>query len=215
MVAVVVAALVGVGATVALTSDRIRTGPAVAPPPAVPPPAVAYRPATRTVTIEELRMVLPGAPYECLNSPAKLPPFVSVLSCDVQIHRDYNGTDDWYATAGVGLLPESLVVQGDLKKTGEGLFLSLRQRFFAGQVTKLQKFVAQRTDLSTPGKSMMLSGEVQYRIKGLSSTYDRMFLAVVELRSGRHAAFYSVRPNDTPKSTLAVLDASLGTLSAR
>lgn len=215
IIGVVIAALVGVGTTVALTGDRIRTGPAAAPPSPTPVPAVSYRPATRTVSVDELRMVMPAAPYDCLDAPAALFPFASAVSCDVLVHRDYDEKQDWYATAGVGLLPESLVVSGNLKKTGESLFMSLRKRFFPGHDTKVAKFVATPTDLSTPGKSIVISGEIQYKIKGLPSTYDRMFVALVELRSGRSAAFYSVRPNDLPQPALTALDASLDTLSAR
>ena len=122
------------------------------------------------------------------------------------VHRDYDDNQDWYATAGVGLLPESLVVTGNLKKTGERLFMSLRKRFFAGRTTQLQSSSRRRRPTCpTPGKSIVLSGEVHYKIKGLPSTYDRMFVALVELRSGRYAAFYSVRPNDIPNSALTAL----------
>ncbi len=214
IIGVVVAALVGVGTTVALTGDRIRTGPAAAPPSPTPVPAVTYRPATRMISVDELRMVLPGSPYNCLDAPLGLAPFASAVSCDVLVHRDYAANQDWYATAGLGLLPESLVVAGKPKQTGERLFLSLRKRFFAGQVTKLQKFTATPTDVSGR-QALVLTGEVRYTIKGLPSSYDRMLVALVELRSGRYAAFYSVRPDDAPETALAALDASLDTLSAR
>ncbi len=103
LVGVLALALVAVGLTVVLTQDRIRTGPAVAPPSAAPPSGLLLDASTRTLKIENVRLVLPGPPYTCDREPRVMAPsFTSALSCDARVHTDYAGTDDWYANTGLG-----------------------------------------------------------------------------------------------------------------
>ncbi|SDR68805.1 Protein of unknown function [Friedmanniella luteola] len=69
--AVVVVAVVAVGAVVSASAQRLPSGPAVAPPTGeTGGPAVVYDAATRTASIEELRLVLPVEPYACSASPS-------------------------------------------------------------------------------------------------------------------------------------------------
>ncbi len=212
VIGVVVVALVAVGLTVTLTEDRIRSGPAVAPPSAPALPGLVLDPSTRSGRIENVSLVLPGPPYVCGPTPGALPPsFSSALSCDAPIHRDYRGTADWSASSGLGLVADSLVVQDDLDRTGRNLYESLRRQFFAGEQTTVQKLQPVRnTD-----QGLFFTGEVHYSIKGLPSRYDRLVLGVIELRSGRYAAFFSSRPNDAPATVVDVLNRSIATLSAR
>ncbi len=90
---------------------------------------------------------------------------------------------------------------------------SLRREYFAGQRTTVQKLTRIQ---NAPGRDrgVFVAGEVHYAIKGLSSRYDRMVVGALELPSGRHVAFFSVRPDDTPESTLDALNRSIATLSA-
>lgn len=53
------------------------------------------------------------------------------------------------------------------------------------------------------------------RIKGLSSTYDRLVVVVFQLADGTHAAWFVVRPNDTPRAILDVLNAAVDTVTVR
>ena len=214
VVGVVALALVAVGLTVVLTQDRIRTGPAVAPPSAAAPAGLLLDRSARTLGVENVRLVLPGPPYECDTEPRGMAPsFTSAISCAAPIHTDYADTDDWYASTGLGLIEDSLVAKGDLARTARSVFASLRRAYFRGQPTTVQKLT--RVE-NAPGRDrgLFVAGEVHYAIRGLSSRYDRMLIGVLELPTGRHVAFFSVRPNDTPKSTLDVLNRSIATLSA-
>ena len=68
IIGVLTLALVAVGLTVVLTEDRIRSGPALAPPSAAPPTGLLLDPSTRALRIENVQLVLPGPPYVCADA---------------------------------------------------------------------------------------------------------------------------------------------------
>lgn len=220
-VAVVVGALVlamaAVGAVVSASAQRLPSGPAVAPPtPSTVTPVVQYAPATRTASVAELRWVLPAAPYTCVTEPAaRRPAFDQLLLCSAPVHENYEGSADWTASTGLGVVSPSLTVPGDPKATADKLFGSLRGQFFTGERTEVRELVAQRFEGAEPGRATAVSGEVHYDVAGLSSSHDRLVVLVVELADGGYGAWFSSRPDDTPASTLTVLDTSIASLTAR
>jgi hypothetical protein len=119
------------------------------------------------------------------------------------------------ATTGLGVLPASMVVPGNLQRTADRLFGSLRGQFFADQKTQLRKLAAQRFDRAPAGKAVAVSGEVHYAVKGVPSDYDRLVVLVVELADGGYGAWFSSRPDDTPARTLKALDDSIASLTAQ
>ena len=46
----------------------------------------------------------------------------------------------------------------------------------------------------------------------MPSTYDRLLVVVLPLDDGGFAAYFSSRPNDTPKTTIATLNQSINSL---
>jgi hypothetical protein len=218
IVGAVILGLVVVGAVVWLSEPRLSTGPAVAPPPRTSSASeVSYDARTRVANVQELRVELPRPPYECTSGAEAAPPtFTSLRTCDAPIHMNYNKQgDDWYASLGMAVVSPSLVVPGDLQATGDQVYAKMRAAFFGGHETTLRKRSSGPLDIAPPGKALSISSEVHYSVPGVSSSYDRMLLVVVELADGEYAICYSVRPNDTPKATLDVLNASLNTLLAK
>lgn len=211
------AGVLAVAAVVSASAERLPSGPAVPPPtPSAVVPVVSYDVAARTASVAELRLVLPGAPYTCGTAgQPQQPTFSSVLLCAAPVHENYRGSADWTATTGIGVVPEALTVPDDPKATADRVFGSLRGQFFAGQRTEVHKLVAERFAAAPEGAGIAVSGEVHYTVAGVPSRYDRVVVLVVELADGGYGVWFSSRPEDTPEATLAVLDTSIGTLTAR
>ncbi len=215
IVAAVLLGLVVVGAVVWISEPRLSTGPAVAPPPRTSNASVVeYQPRTGTAAVQEMRLDVPRTPYACSRDASQAPPvFTSLRTCQALVHENYNNHgDDWYASFGMAVVSPALVVPGDLPATADQVYDQMIGLFFAGQPTNLKKRSASPTDVAPPGKSVSISSEVHYAVDGLSSSYDRMLLVVVELANGEHAVCFSVRPDDTPQATLNALNGSLNTL---
>ena len=216
VVGVVVVALLVVGLTVVLTEDRIRTGPAAAPPSAPPPAGLLYNVGTRQVRADTVSVVLPGEPYLCETQPGPLKPVLSSgLTCDAAVHRDFAGQRDWYATSGFGLVESDLVDPDSPTRTAESLFAALRREFFTDTATRVQNLAPVRNEDIPVGKGVFLAGDVHYSVPGLSSRYDRLVVGIFPLPDGRQAAFFSSRPDDTPAATLDAVNRSIATLAAR
>lgn len=217
---VLAAVLVGVlvtGVVVWASTPRLPTGPALAPPaPQTRVTAVDYRSTSRTAQIDEARMTLPAAPYRCDPRPGSKPPvFDSLITCNALVHENYRPAgDDWYASVGFGVPAPSLVVAADLAGTADRVFDGLRTAFFTGQQTTVEQRKGEAIEFGARG-SQTVHGNVTYEIEGLPSSYDRLLVVVIQLRSGDFAVAYSVRPDDLGKNTLDRLDASLGSITAR
>lgn len=209
-------AVVAVGAVASATTRGLPSGPAVPPPTRSAGSQVTYNPGSRAASVQDLKVTLPGAPYVCENGPGPaLPSFDSVVVCNAPVHENYDGDADWSATTGVGVLPASLVVRGDAKATGDRAFASLRGQFFRDTTTTVTKRVAQPTDLAPAGRSVVVSGQVNYTVPGVPSRYDRLLLVVVALSDDRYGIVFSSRPDDTSKAVLTALDASLATVTTK
>ena len=211
--AVVVVALVVVGATVVLTSSSVASGPAVAPPSGTREVVVTYDSRSGRVTVGELSYVQPDDPYECSESPHPiLPAFASEIGCDALIHEDYAAGKSSYANTGLGTVPDDLVVDGDLERTGKNVFAALRGLGYSFPTT-LERSRTQTTPWGPADTVLLISAEVHYDQKGLPSSYDRMIVLIVELDDGGYAALFSIRPDDVRPATLEVLNDSLDTIT--
>ncbi|HEY5979278.1 MAG TPA: hypothetical protein VIT41_06545 [Microlunatus sp.] len=205
VVAAVVAALVVVGLVVALTEDRLPTGPAL-------PPPVSFDAPTRVVRYAGVTTRMPGTPYVCPGSPDSVPPLLSSgLLCDATVHADYDGTSDWSATAGFGSVADDLV-RPTAAATARAFFDAFRGVGFDNRTTTLGAVTTDQVDLD--GRPVaLISGNVGYTVSGVPSSYDRVLVIVLPVEDGDFAVYLSSRPDDTPEATLGVLNASIDGLS--
>jgi hypothetical protein len=211
VVAAVVAVLVVVGLVVSLTEDRLPTGPAL-PPPAARAPSVSFDPLTRVVRYAEVTTRLPGTPYTCPDAPGSTPPLISSgVLCSAPVHPDYDGSSDWTATAGFGSVTEELT-RPTAAATARAFFATFRRVGFDNRTTTLAEVATDRVDLDGHPVAL-ISGNVGYTVAGLPSTYDRVLVIVLPLEDGGYAVYFSSRPDDTPETTLDVLNASVNALS--
>lgn len=211
VVAAVVAALVVVGLVVAITEDRLPTGPAL-PPPAASAPSVSFDAPSRVVRYAGVTTRMPGTPYVCPGSPDSVPPLLSSgLLCDAPVHADYDGTSDWSATAGFGSVADDLV-RPTAAATARAFFDAFRGAGFDNRTTTLGAVTTDQVDLD--GRPVaLISGNVGYTVAGVPSNYDRVLVIVLPVGDGDFAAYVSSRPDDTPEATLDVLNASIDGLS--
>ena len=210
IVAAVVAALALVGLVVSLDSDKLPTGPAMAPPPA-PVPEVSYDSLLRTARYDNIRVSMPGNPYECPDSPGQVPPVLaSGILCNATVHPEYDGSSDWAASAAFGSVPDDLT-RPTAEGTAKAVFQQWRSAAFGKQDTTLSDYGTEKVDLGGQPVTLV-HGNVHYTVKGVPSSYDRVVVVALPARSGGYAAYISSRPDDTPKATLDKLDRSLNTL---
>lgn len=210
IVAAVVAALVMISLVITLTTDRLPTGPALDPP-TPSAPTLGYSATTRKATVGPVSVTMPNEPYLCPRSPRSVGSLLTnALVCDASVHPNYRGTSNWSATAGFGL-PSATTTRSTSTDTAQAVFDGIRTSFFAGQKTTVTKRAVDTVTLDGH-QVAVVSGEVHYRVTGLPSSYDRVLVIALPLDDGSYAVYFSSRPNDTPKSTLKVLDASIGTI---
>ncbi len=215
----VLLAIIAVGAIISLTADRPLTGPAVAPPdPTEAPLTVVYDSTTRRLSVQELQVTMPGKPFSCDIEPRTVPgAFTSAFGCTAWVHLDYNPEhDDWVAITGIGILEESLRSGPDLAAITNATFSALaEQSYDLDDVTVKKKQTERLTGVAPDGKAVLVSAEMHVADKELPTTFDRMLVAVFELESGRHAAYFAIRPDDSKKDVVEALRTSAGTVTAR
>ncbi|MGI3786652.1 MAG: hypothetical protein ACRYG2_38395 [Janthinobacterium lividum] len=216
ILASVVVALLAVALVVRLDVDRLPSGPP-RDPPAAPPEASTFAvdPA-RTARFEEFSMVLAGAPYLC--SDAMTPPtgFTAFVACSHVVHKDYDAAGhDWSAVTGLLLVPDPLVTPDDLTATTRSVFDALvPQLYGADDHHSLSKVSSDDVEVPVPaGRSASRSADVDVKVKGLATPYDRLVVVVVRLEGGRHVAFFSDFPHDGGKDALQAVATSVGTIA--
>ena len=207
VVAAVVAVLVAVSLVVSLTEDRLPTGPALPPPPASAP-EVSFDATSRIVRYAEVTTRMPALPYVCPATPDSTPPLISSgIICSAPVHPDYEGTSDWTANAGFGAVADGLT-RPTAEATARAFFDTFRSVGFDNRTTTLTEVTTDQADLGGH-QVALISGNVGYTVPGVPSTYDRVLVIVLPVEDGSYAVYFSSRPDDTPKATLDVLNASI------
>ena len=69
--------------------------------------------------------------------------------------------------------------------------------------------------MAPDGKARIVTAELHVPYRDLPSAYDRMSVAVFELESGEHVAWWSLEPEDSPRAVADALDESAATVTAR
>jgi len=218
IVAGLVLALVVVGAVIALDSDRMPSGTAVAPPPRNPKPVVALLDRQFGQYVAgPVRVKLAGAPFDCFGKtsiPASADPG---YLCWLGIHEQYKKGWSWYARITFGVLSEGQVVPGDLRATTDNVLDRLIADGFKGVRVDPRLTAGPRPDLVVaPDEAMMLSGSVGYRVPNLPSTSSAVTIIVIRhAASGKHVVLCADRPNDLSQAGVAAMEAMITSLTAR
>jgi hypothetical protein len=218
VVAVVLLTVIAVGAIVSITADRPLTGPAVNPPPPTQVPAeIAYDPATRKVSFEEMQFIAPAAPFSCDPKARQVPnAFASAFTCTALVHRNYDKKNsNWSAVVSLGHLDDRLRAGGDLTSIARSTFGAIVGRNYPAKVTIKKAKSNPLVGVAPDGKAVLVSAELHVSVRNLPTRYDRLALAVVELKSGEHVAWYSLQPDDSPKDVVRARLNSSRTVTAR
>jgi hypothetical protein len=215
--AVVLLSLIVVGAIVSFTADRPLTGPPIAPPPRQAISKTGYDPVSRKVSLEEMQFTAPNAPFSCDPQPQDRAASPSALTCTAVVHRNYDKKKhNWAAVVSMGPVQQRLTQSGDLGIIASQAFRAiLNWDYVSTKVTVKKRQLQRLTGVAPDGKAVLLSADVHVSEPGLRTKYDRLVLVVVELQSGRYAAWYAGRPNDSPNDVRKALEASASTVTAR
>lgn len=219
-VGVIILAVVLLGVTVSITSDRLPTGPALDPPPRQDQAAVVlYDQTVPGYLMGRVRMKTPGAPYDCSDYLGQLRSGGDQgFTCSVAVHENYVKGRNWMADTGFGLVPDELVDPKNLKETSRQVLGQLGLHGYENVKLVNPKFKAEPLTGITdaPDEAMKVTGTVGFRVPGLPSTSSTITFVVIKLAdSGKHVVFYTDYPNDAPKEVVAASDAALKTLIAR
>ena len=182
VVAAVVAVLVVVALVVSLTEERLPTGPAL-PPPEAPVAAVSFDSSNRQARYLDVLVRMPGDPYTCPSTPDAVPPLLtSGILCSAPVHRDYDGTSDWVATAGFGAVADDLA-GATAAATAKSFFDTFRSVGFGSRKTTLTGQETDQVDLDGH-QVALISGNVGYSVPGVPSTFDRVLVIALPLDDG-------------------------------
>lgn len=211
-VAVVVLALLAVGATVTLTGREYVRGAAAAPPSAPVRSSVVFDKAANTVVVDELSMALPGQPWGCDSSPREISPYFSqAMACSVPVHEKYDGKKTTYANAVVGLLSPALVGD-DPAGTATKAFGQIRTGLFNSSTT-VSDYESATAPYGSGDRAIEVTARVNYTVAKLPSRYDDVRLVVVRLDSGSYAAVLFNQADDLPAATRKAVEQALATLT--
>jgi hypothetical protein len=116
----------------------------------------------------------------------------------------------------MGHLEDRLQSSGDLSiTTGQAFAAILRQNYRTTKATVKKRETQRLTRIAPDGKALLASAEMHVSQPGLPTTYDRVIVAVFQLKSGQHVVWYALRANDSPKDVVQALEGSADTVTAR
>ncbi len=216
----VILAIILLGVSVSLTEDRLPSGPPVDPPPVQDRPVIALvDETTQEYVAGSVRMKMPAEPLSCSTTAGPARSGVpDGFTCQVFVHAKFGNGQSWMADTGFGVVPDDLVVDGDLKKTGDKLLGNVTTRGYEGIPLIDPTFTTRRLNGATepPDEAIVISGTVGYRVPELPSTSSKITIVVIRLAdSGRHVMFFCDVPNDAPEAVVAGIGVGLNSITAR
>lgn len=185
-------------------TDRMPTGPALAPP-SPTPVGLQYDKDLRRATYANVGVTLAGSPYLCGLEPESSGPYQQIVTCNDVVHENYSDNHSWAADTGFALVPASLAVDSAPDRTAKAIFQRTLKADYpaAARVSKVEltRF-ADHTD------AYVLSARVDVAVPKLATTYDAVVIVVMTAKDGQQVLFYSLRPNDAGAAGLAAVQAS-------
>lgn len=161
---------------------------------------------TRRASLDTASMVLPDTPYELVGNPVSVPDaFDAMFVANAAVHPDFNGSQTWAATVGIGHVPAGSWDTGDPAAFGRRALTGISQQFFGYTPTSVRKLHYRPVTVGATACAE-ISANVHYAVKGLASKFDRVrIIGCPDGTDGSAVAAVSSVPDDAPHrlSTLA------------
>lgn len=171
---------------------------------------------TRKASIGQATIQLPPDPYELVSDPVTVPGvFDAMFVANAPVHRDYNGSDSWAATVGIGHIPADAWSDDDLPGFGRKALKGISEQFFGYTPTSVKKLSYRPTTVGDSGCAE-LTADVHYAVKGLASKFDRVrIVGCPDGADGSMVAALSSVPDDAPHRVSTVAKRSMSTFALR
>jgi hypothetical protein len=167
---------------------------------------------TREAVIADARMVLPGHPYELVSDPVSVPGvFDAMFLAGAPVHTEYNGTDDWNATVGIGHIPADAWQGQDPKVFAEQALAGVTAKFFGNHPATVKKLRHGATMIDGQ-VCAEVSANVHYKIKNLPSRYDQVNLIGCPTDDGSVITAISSVPDDADPELVHLAEESVASL---
>jgi hypothetical protein len=214
VVAVVIAAVVVLVVINERTSnaDLLQPPPRPTGPPAKPtaqPDDLTYDDLTRAVSLTGMKVTMPAGPYSVDESSIPVVVLEEGVQAVATVQKDYDGTSDWVAVVGVGHVPVAAAGK-DLPSIADGLLDRFVKAEFSGKVTV--KNATRKTYTDYPRPVRIINADVHYKVKGVTSTYDRVSMLVTQGAGDGYIAWISSRPNKADAKVQKALQDCIGSI---
>jgi hypothetical protein len=190
------------------------SSPSESPSPSASPTGpFSYDAATRVFAYDGLQITLPDAPYITTQTGTDLggPAGIGVESYAV-VHKKYNGkSSDWDATVEVDQVGPELTGK-TLEQTADKIISAWAHGAFASSPAQVRNEKKSTITKNEPRPARVITADMHYSIKGLSSKYDHVSLLVSKGPSGKYVAFLSSRPDDASAKIKTALQTSINTV---
>lgn len=168
---------------------------------------------SRTATIGAVSMQLPDEPYKLHADPISIPGVFDVaFVAEAEVHREYDGDNDWQAMVALAKLDPDLVTGTELSGAGMATVRKLAKRLYGRHTTTLTD--VDWADRSVDGHAgIEFSARVRYAVDRLPSRYDTLDAVVLRLDDDTVVLAVSVVPDDADAVVARLAGKSLESLS--
>jgi hypothetical protein len=170
---------------------------------------------SRTATIGAVSMELPDEPYELHADPMSVDGVFDVaFMAEAEVHRRYDGDNDWYATVGLAALDPDLVEGTELNRTGQATMRKLAALMYEGHAIKVTG--ARWADRSVDGYTgVEYTARVHYAVDRLPSRYDTVHAVLIRVDDETIVAAVSAVPDGADDDVARLAAKSLESLSVK
>ena len=172
---------------------------------------LSYNEDSGVATMPSLEVTMPSGPFVSDHSDFDI---YGIFSDSVQAEatvQHYAKNQSWVAVVDTGVLEDKLVGK-DLEATTKNAFDLIVKNGFGPNAKVTVKNLHSAALKSNPDKVWIVNGDVHYKVKGVTSTYDRVNMMVVDIGSGHYVGWLSDRPNKSKPSVKKAIDASIKTI---
>lgn len=176
-------------------------------------PGGSFDQLTRKFVLDGVQITLPAAPYAItrpggtdLGGPG------GGARADAVVHKNYNGRgSDWDAAVEIDHVGPAMRGK-TLNETADKIIATWAASAFAGDRAAITNEKKSTITKGEPRPARIITADLHYKVKNLTSRYDHVSLLVTTGRSGDYVAFISSRPNDAGPKIKTALKNSINTL---